>query len=97
MRKFVGEWLKFSRKIYMKAKITVTLKEGVLDPQGRAVMSALNQMDGESVNNVRIGKFIEIEVNEDDPQTAEDAIKNMCDKLLANPVTENYKIDLLPE
>jgi len=81
----------------MKANITVTLKRGVLDPQGNAVMKALNTMNGASVKNVRVGKLIEIEIDENSPETAKDILENMCEKLLANPVIEDYNIDLLSE
>lgn len=80
----------------MKANITVTLKKGILDPQGSAVMHALETINGQGVTNVRIGKFIEIEMDEKDPAKAEAALKKMCDKLLANPVMENYHIELVP-
>ncbi len=79
----------------MKANVTVTLKPGVLDPQGDAVRQALESMDGRSVKEVRIGKLIEIEIDENDESAAMAILTNMCDKLLANPVTENYHIELL--
>ncbi|VAX23934.1 Phosphoribosylformylglycinamidine synthase, PurS subunit [hydrothermal vent metagenome] len=79
----------------MKANITVTLKRGVLDPQGNAVMNALNTMNGASVKNVRVGKLIEIEIDENSPETAKDILETMCEKLLANPVIEDYNIELL--
>jgi len=79
----------------MKANITVTLKPGVLDPQGEAVRHALESMDGGDVKSVRIGKLIEIEISESGPDAAMAALENMCGKLLANPVIENYHIELL--
>ena len=81
----------------MKAKVTVTLKQGILDPQGQAVRNALESMDGRSVKNVRVGKLIEIEIDENDSSAAMTIFRNMCDKLLANPVTEDYHIELLKE
>ncbi len=81
----------------MKANITVTLKRSVLDPQGNAVMKALNTMDGASVKNVRVGKLIEIEIDENSPEAAKDILGNMCEKLLANPVIEDYNIELLSD
>lgn len=78
----------------MRANVTVTLKDGVLDTQGVAVKNVLNSMDGETVSSVRIGKFIEIDVDETDPVKAEEKVKSMCDKLLANPVIENYEIKI---
>ena len=79
----------------MRANVTVTLKKGVLDPQGKAVRDALESIEGGRVKDVRIGKFIEIELDGDDPAEAEEAVKRMCEKLLANPVTENYEIKIL--
>ncbi len=77
----------------MKASITVTLRNGILDPQGSAVMNALNSMDAACVKNVRIGKLIEIEIDESDPAVAKETLAKMCDRLLANPVMENYHIE----
>ena len=79
----------------MKANVTVTLKTGILDTQGQAVRHALESMDGRSITDVRIGKIIEIELDENDESAAMKTLKNMCDKLLANPVTEDYNIELL--
>jgi phosphoribosylformylglycinamidine synthase len=78
----------------MKANVTVTLKQGVLDTQGQAVKNALDSLEGAGVvNNVRIGKFIEVEMNEGDVDKARVALERMCDKLLANPVIEDYHIE----
>lgn len=79
----------------MKANVTVTLKPGILDTQGQAVRHALLSMDGRSIKDVRIGKLIEIEIDEVDKAAAMAIITKMCDKLLANPVTEDYSIELL--
>lgn len=78
----------------MKAKVYVTLKKGVLDPQGRAVMGALKSMDFGEVKDVRIGKFMELEIDaaSKDGETAR--IKEMCERLLANTVIENYRIEV---
>ena len=77
----------------MKAKITITLKSGVLDPQGKAIEGALGSLGFSGVENVRQGKYIELEVAETDEARARSAIKSMCEKLLANTVIENYSIE----
>ena len=79
----------------IKAKIFVTLKEGILDPQGRAVQQTLQTLGFSSVDEVRIGKFLEVDVQETNRSAAEAQIKSMCEKLLANPVIENYRFELL--
>ena len=76
----------------MKIKVIVTLKESVLDPQGSVVKQALNGMGFNNVNDVRQGKFFEINVNEKDQNKAEEKVDDMCKKLLANLVIEDYKI-----
>jgi len=78
----------------MKAKIHITLKNGVLDPQGRAIAHALGTMGFSGVEDVRQGKYIEVEVKESDRKKAEAAIEKMCASLLANTVIENYKFEL---
>lgn len=78
----------------MKARIHVTLKNGVLDPQGKAIEHALGNMGFDGVNEARQGKFIELELNETDRAKAETAVDEMCRKLLANTVIENYSIEL---
>ena len=78
----------------MKARIHINLKNGVLDPQGKAIKQALEGLDFKGVNEVRIGKFIELELLETDVNTARKATEDMCRKLLANTVIENYEIDL---
>jgi phosphoribosylformylglycinamidine synthase subunit PurS len=78
----------------MKAKIKVTLKTGVLDPQGKAIEGALGSLGFSGVNGVRQGKYFEIDVAETDKAKAETAIKQMCEKLIANTVIENYEIEL---
>ncbi len=78
----------------MKANVYVTLKKGVLDPQGRAVMGALGSMDFSEVKDLRIGKFMELELDCDDEEKAKERINEMCEKLLANPVIEDFRIEL---
>jgi phosphoribosylformylglycinamidine synthase subunit PurS len=78
----------------MKAKIKVTLKNGVLDPQGKAIEGALSSLGFAGVNGVRQGKFFEIDLSETDKARAEVAIKQMCEKLIANTVIENYDIEI---
>ncbi len=80
----------------MKIRVHVTLKNGVLDPQGKAISNALGSLGFAGINNVRQGKFIEIDVAEDNPDKAHEAAEAMCRKLLANTVIEDYQIDLDP-
>ncbi|MFY8092192.1 MAG: phosphoribosylformylglycinamidine synthase subunit PurS [Niveispirillum sp.] len=79
----------------MKAKVIVTLKNGVLDPQGKAIGHALTNLGFDGVGEVRQGKLIELEVAETDPVKAKAQIEDMCRKLLANTVIENYTIELV--
>jgi len=79
----------------MKARVHVTLKDGVLDPQGKAVMGALSAVGFGGVNDLWQGKFIEIDFDSTDPDAAEKQVAEMCEKLLANTVIENYEIDIL--
>ena len=76
----------------MKIKVVVTLKKGVLDPQGKAIQQTLNGMGFSSVNEVRQGKFFEVDVNEKDEAKAKIKVEDMCKKLLANLVIENFEI-----
>ncbi len=78
----------------MKARVRVTLKPGILDPQGRAIQQALATLGFSSVEGVRVGKYLEVELNETDKAVAESTLKAMCEKLLANPVIENYQCEL---
>lgn len=78
----------------MKAKIHVTLKNGVLDPQGKAVQHALAALGFAGVEDVRQGKFIELDLAETDAALARDHVRQMCEKLLANTVIENYEIEI---
>ena len=76
----------------MKISAINTLKKDVLDPQGKVIQQTLNGMGFDDVNEVRQGKYFEINVKEDDPQKAKEIVEDMCKKLLANLVIENYKI-----
>jgi phosphoribosylformylglycinamidine synthase subunit PurS len=78
----------------VKARVHITLKGGVLDPQGKAIAHALGSLGFSGVADVRQGKFIEIELKETDRAKAKEAVEAMCRKLLANTVIENYAIDL---
>ena len=78
----------------MKARVFVTLKPGVLDPQGKAIEHALGSLGFSGVEEVRQGKLIELDPSESDAAKAEAAVKAMCEKLLANTVIENYRIEL---
>ena len=72
------------------AKITVTLRKSILDPQGKAVHHALESLGMKAVQEIRMGKFIEMKFNVQDKQTAEQLTEDACKKLLANPVMEDY-------
>ena len=76
----------------MKAKIYITLKPGVLDPQGKAVQQALSSLGVDEVQDVRVGKFIELNLS----RNSEGRVKEMCEKLLANTVIESYRFEMEP-
>ncbi|MCC3859670.1 phosphoribosylformylglycinamidine synthase subunit PurS [Pseudemcibacter aquimaris] len=78
----------------MKARVHITLKNGVLDPQGKAIQHALDSLGFDGVDDVRQGKYIELDLAETDKATAEANVEEMCKKLLANMVIENYSIDI---
>jgi phosphoribosylformylglycinamidine synthase PurS subunit len=78
----------------MKVKVHVTLKNGVLDPQGKAIANALKGIGFGGVDGVRIGRYIELELAENNPQKARAQSDEMCKKLLANTVIENYRIEV---
>ena len=78
----------------LKAQIHVTLKRSVSDPQGLTVAGGLKQLGFDSVDSVRVGKFIEIEVDADSHSQAECNVEEMCKKLLANPVIEDYRFSI---
>lgn len=79
----------------MKAKIYVTLKHGIHDPQGRAIHQSLTTLGFQNVEDVRMGKLLEVDLKETDQAKAEDTVKTMCQKLLANPVIEDYRYELI--
>ena len=78
----------------IKARVTVTLKNGVLDPQGKAIEHALGALGFDGVGSVRQGKVFDLELDGTDKAQAEAELKAMCDKLLANTVIENYSVSL---
>lgn len=79
----------------MKARIHITLKNGVLDPQGKAIQQALAGLGFDAVEDVRQGKYIEVELAETDAEAARTKVSDMCEKLLANTVIENYDIEIV--
>jgi phosphoribosylformylglycinamidine synthase len=80
----------------MKALIRITLKQGVLDPQGKAIEGAVRGLGISGVGDVRQGKFIEVQLSETDQTKAKVIVEQMCKELLANTVIENYAYDLVP-
>ena len=76
----------------MKISVIITLKKDVLDPQGKVIHQALDGMGFNDINEVRQGKYFEIDTKESDPNKAKEKVEEMCKKLLANLVIENYKI-----
>ncbi len=78
----------------MKARVHVTLKDGVLDPQGKAIGNALSHLGFAGVDDVRQGKYIELDLAETDAERARASVTEMCEKLLANTIIENYAIDI---
>jgi phosphoribosylformylglycinamidine synthase PurS subunit len=80
----------------MKARVTVTLKTGILDPQGKAIEGALKSLGVGGIASVRQGKVFEIEVDGADQANAEAVLREAADKLLANTVIENYRIEIAP-
>ncbi|MEO7223904.1 MAG: phosphoribosylformylglycinamidine synthase subunit PurS [Devosia sp.] len=79
----------------MKARVTVTLKTGVLDPQGQAITGSLKSLGFDGIASVRQGKIFDVELGDADPADARLALAAMCEKLLANTVIENYAIELV--
>ena len=77
----------------MKFSVTVTLKENVLDPQGKVVQNTLQNLGMGNLKSIRQGKYFEIELNDNDPQKAEKKVDDMCKKLLANLIIEDYKVN----
>ncbi len=78
----------------MRARVTVTLKSGVLDPQGKAIEGALKSLGVEGVASVRQGKVFDVELDTSDKTAAEAALKAACERLLANTVIENYRVEI---
>ncbi|MBI1992038.1 MAG: phosphoribosylformylglycinamidine synthase subunit PurS [Candidatus Omnitrophica bacterium] len=78
----------------MKANITITLKPGLLDAQGKTIKSALESLGFKGVREVRVGKYLEIELNHARAASAKHEVERMCKKLLANPVVEQYRIEI---
>ena len=78
----------------MKAKIHVTLKQGILDPQGKAIEHALDSLGFKHAANVRVGKYMELDLGQTDRAKAEAEVKAMCEKLLANTIIEEYRYEL---
>jgi phosphoribosylformylglycinamidine synthase PurS subunit len=78
----------------MKAKVYVTLKSGVLDPQGQAVGRTLGKLGFEGVNSVRIGKYVELDLDGKDAGKAREQVTKMCEELIANTVIENYRVEI---
>ena len=78
----------------MKARIHVTLKQGILDPQGKAIEHALETLGFKSASNVRVGKYLELELKDTAKDQAEAQVKAMCEKLLANTIIEEYRFEL---
>lgn len=78
----------------MKVKVKVVLKDGILDPQGKAVLHAINDLKFKGVNDVRIGKYIELTFNGLDQSLVKKETKEICQKLLANPVIENFDYEI---
>jgi len=80
----------------MRARVYVTLKPSVFDPQGRVVADALLSLGYEDVTDVRQGKFFDLELTDTDAEAARARVTEMADKLLANPVIESYRVEVLP-
>jgi len=78
----------------VKAKVHVTLKQGILDPQGKAIEHALDSLGFKNAANVRVGKYMELDIDEKDRAKAEAEVKRMCEKLLANTIIEEYRYEL---
>jgi phosphoribosylformylglycinamidine synthase len=81
----------------VKARVFVRLKEGILDPQGAAVQRALEGLGYREVRNLRVGKVLELELAVTDASQARTRLEEMCSRILANPVTEDFAVEILPE
>jgi phosphoribosylformylglycinamidine synthase len=78
----------------LKAKVHITLKNGVLDPQGKAIRNALQHLGFDGVDEVRQGKYIELKLADTDPAAAKARVSSMCERLLANMIIENYSVEV---
>lgn len=76
------------------AKVYVTLKEGILDPQGKTVLRALNSLGYEEVEDVRVGKFVEVSLEGSEKGKLEEKLLEMCERLIANPIIEDYRVEV---
>ncbi|MBB5021474.1 phosphoribosylformylglycinamidine synthase subunit PurS [Desulfurispira natronophila] len=81
----------------MLARVYITLKNGVLDPQGKAILGSLQDLGFEDTSDVRVGKYIEVQVDAKTASAARERVAQMCQKLLANTVIENYHIEVMEE
>ncbi|MCD6223075.1 MAG: phosphoribosylformylglycinamidine synthase subunit PurS [Thermoplasmata archaeon] len=81
----------------LKARVEIKLKKGIVDPEGKNIKKALNLLQFNEVKNVKVAKVFEIEIEGDDEEKARDRIEAMCRRLLANPVINDYKIDIIRE
>jgi phosphoribosylformylglycinamidine synthase len=81
----------------MRVRIFVSLKRGVLDPQGKAIERSLHTLGYPEIQDVRMGKYLELDIDAPSREVAEIRIREMCDKLLANPVIEDYRFEIVPE
>ncbi len=80
-----------------KAQISVSLRRSILDPQGKATHNALSQLGFDGIDQVRIGKLIEMKISADSKDDAESMARRACEKLLANPVTEDFEVEIISE
>jgi phosphoribosylformylglycinamidine synthase len=80
----------------MRVRVYITLKKGVLDPQGKAVERSLHSLGYQKVGDVRMGKYLELDLPVSAPEYAEAQVREMCEKLLANPVIEDYRFEMDP-
>jgi phosphoribosylformylglycinamidine synthase len=78
-----------------KAQIKITLRKGILDVQGKAVESALHSIEYQMINNVRIGKFVELDVDADSKEQAHELVRQASEKLIANPIIEDFEINII--
>jgi phosphoribosylformylglycinamidine synthase PurS subunit len=81
----------------VKVRVLVRPKEGILDPQGQAVERALPALGYRGVSNVHVGRLIELEVNDGEPEAVNSQVREMCERLLANPLIESYEVEQLPD